>query len=497
MRDVDVCLVIEGSYPYVTGGVSSWVHRLIQGLDDVRFGIVEVLPDPKYKLVPRYEIPSNVVFRQQVYLFDTQPSRRRFVEPGPELMDRLAHMHQLPQASRCPFVKTLDQLARKAGLGAFQFETARGTWRFLTESYRKKGDDISFIDYLWSWRATHGPMLRLMELELPSARIYHALSTGYAGFVAALARMRHAETLILTEHGIYTRERDIEIAQSGWIHDERDESERWAAEEPRFKRWWRRQYQFLGTLTYETADHIIALNQVSHNLQIQAGADPTRCMIVPNGVNVRRLRDLRAPRDWQDRPFRVGFIGRVVPIKDVKTFIRAIALASIQMPLEAFVIGPLDEDPDYAQECVELVRLLGMTTQMTFVGSADVRQWLPRLDLIVLTSVSEAQPLVLLEAMAAGIPGVATRVGGCAELMEGGTASDRQRGPSGILTTVASPDATAAAICDMARHPARYQAMANAGIQRVESSYDETKLFDAYRGLYQQARAMQRKKGIS
>ncbi|MFN3430865.1 MAG: DUF3492 domain-containing protein, partial [Candidatus Sericytochromatia bacterium] len=44
----DVCLVLEGSYPYVTGGVSSWVHQLIAGLPEVRFALLTLVPDGRF-----------------------------------------------------------------------------------------------------------------------------------------------------------------------------------------------------------------------------------------------------------------------------------------------------------------------------------------------------------------------------------------------------------------------------------------------------------------
>ncbi len=56
----DVCLLLEGTYPYVSGGVSSWVHDIIGGLPDLRFRIVSLLPNnaPRKRV---YQVPANVV----------------------------------------------------------------------------------------------------------------------------------------------------------------------------------------------------------------------------------------------------------------------------------------------------------------------------------------------------------------------------------------------------------------------------------------------------
>src|SRR3546814_14757079 len=75
------------------------------------------------------------------------------------------------------------------------------------------------------------------------------------------------------------------------------------------------------------------------------------------------------------------------------------------------ILGPLDEDPDYAADCEALVAELGIGNAVQFAGRVDVAQWLPRIDLIALTSLSEAQPLVLMDGGACGVPVVGAAVG--------------------------------------------------------------------------------------
>jgi glycosyltransferase involved in cell wall biosynthesis len=105
------------------------------------------------------------------------------------------------------------------------------------------------------------------------------------------------------------------------------------------------------------------------------------------------------------------------------------------------------------------------------------------IDVVVLTSFSEGQPHVILEAHAAGIPVIASDVGACREMLEG-TASDRAIGPSGIVTKVASPETTAAALVRLARDAELGRRMGNAGRERVRTSYSKAQMIDSYRGLY-------------
>ncbi len=113
-------------------------------------------------------------------------------------------------------------------------------------------------------------------------------------------------------------------------------------------------------------------------------------------------------------------------------------------------------------------------------------EYYSRIDLLVLTSISEAQPLVILEAGCAGIPTVASDVGSCRELLEGRTKEDRDLGPSGIVTRVSDPTKTAEAIVAILSNDERRLTMARAAWQRVEAYYNETDLNRDYLGLYRE-----------
>ena len=96
------------------------------------------------------------------------------------------------------------------------------------------------------------------------------------------------------------------------------------------------------------------------------------------------------------------------------------------------MIGPAEEDPGYAARCRQLVARLGRTNQIRFVGPMPPAQIYGDLDVVVLTSFSEGQPLVILEAYAWGVPVVATDVGACREMIEGRTEEDRRDGPERV-----------------------------------------------------------------
>ncbi|HOX92718.1 MAG TPA: glycosyltransferase, partial [Spirochaetales bacterium] len=107
--------------------------------------------------------------------------------------------------------------------------------------------------------------------------------------------------------------------------------------------------------------------------------------------------------------------------------------------------------------------------------SADVRAHYARLDLLMLTSVREAQPLVILEAYAAGVPVVSTAVGNVAELLD----YDER-----FLASPRDPSGLAKGALYVHSHPEKMQSLREANKRRVESFYDKRILHGRYRKLY-------------
>ena len=190
-------------------------------------------------------------------------------------------------------------------------------------------------------------------------------------------------------------------------------------------------------------------------------------------------------REALERPFTVGFVGRVTPIKDVKTFVRAIKLVvERHRKVQVLVMGPLEEDPNYVEECRILIDMFDLQEVIIFTGRVNVMEYYPKLDVVVLTSVSEGLPFVILEAHAAGIPCVSSDVGACRELLEGLTKEDRALGPSGVITLVASPGETAEAIIKMIEDRSWYDKLCINALARVDRFYRLEDVNAKYTHLY-------------
>ena len=82
-QEADVCLVLEGTYPYVSGGVSTWVHQIITALPELKFSLLYIGAEDTGDLEEKYEVPSNVVDTESIFLFDELPRRDRVASKRP------------------------------------------------------------------------------------------------------------------------------------------------------------------------------------------------------------------------------------------------------------------------------------------------------------------------------------------------------------------------------------------------------------------------------
>lgn len=492
----DVTLLLEGTYPYVSGGVSSWVHQIIRGLPDIKFSLVFLGGAPSLYGDKKYVLPDNVVALHTHYLMEAGQALKPHTRSGHAACfkdsQRVHEFLRDPQ-KKAPaelLERFLDSIGKKDGIPVEDFLLSTASWESICADYRRFCTDSSFVDYFWTVRMMHAPIFKLADIArtLPPSRTYHSVSTGYAGLLGAFLHHRHGRPFIMTEHGIYTKERKIDLAQAEWIKESSDEQLGGLRGGVGYiRRLWIRFFEGIGRLSYTAADPIISLYEGNRQRQIKDGAEPERTRAVPNGIDLDRFAPLRKKRAESVPPV-LGLIGRVVPIKDIKTFIRAMRGVCNRLPeAEGWVVGPTAEDPGYARECEDLVASLGLTGQVKFLGFQKVEEILPKLGLMVLTSISEAQPLVLLEGFASGLPAIATDVGSCREIIEGSGAEDRSFGSAGAVVSIANPDATAHEAVTLLKDEGRWRAAQEAGIRRVERFYTQRDMIENYRRIYREA----------
>ena len=220
--------------------------------------------------------------------------------------------------------------------------------------------------------------------------------------------------------------------------------------------------------TARLADQIVCVSDDVARLSRSEGIPQSKIRTIRNGVDLSRFSYV-GPRS--DGP--AVMVGRLTPMKDVPTLLHAVALVVKQEPsfrLEIAGGGECSEDLG------DLARHLQLGDCVRFLGEVrDVPELLARSRLLVLSSRSEGTPLVLLEAMARGLPVVATRVGGCAEAVTH---------EAGLLVPPQDPSALAAALLTIWRDPAAATAMGVAGRRHVEFAYGARQMVLEYESLY-------------
>lgn len=497
----DVTLFLEGTYPYVLGGVSSWVHQIITGLPELTFSLFYIGAKHEPNAKQHYQLPPNVLTLREVYLHNQLSKReqkRRHIpaELRIALYDLLGkfYLAKTDAERMACFWATLEGLQEVEKRYRFgNLLRDREAWDILVAGYEEFCPDESFIDFFWTARFLHLPLWNLWKARdlVPPARVYHSVSAGYAGFIGAITARRRHTPFFLTEHGIYTKERIAEISQADWIYEPDRFQINYSEGLGKLKQLWINLFLFLGRVAYTQADKIITLYSGNAATEVEFGADERKISIIPNGIEPARFDAIYAQHmaRWQTSPEKkyVGFIGRVVPIKDVKTLLRAARIVCERMPeVEFLIAGPYAEDPTYFDECSKIVKLLHIEDKVHFLGMSKIMEVLPRMDVLVLTSISEGLPLVVLEGMAAGKPNVCSDVGACRELMFGRTAPDRALGRAGRLTKIMSPAETAHALIGILSNPETCVKMGIAGRQRAEQFYSMTAMLGAYRALYHQ-----------
>jgi glycosyltransferase involved in cell wall biosynthesis len=504
--EADVCLLLEGTYPFVRGGVSGWVHQLITGMPELTFSLVFLGGRRRDYGKPRYELPQNVIHLETHYLEDgLKHEPPKPTNPSAQLGRDSDQLHEYlnMRAGRTPGSEAalarlehgvdsaLVRLERPGGLRLEHFLCSEVAWQHICRAHQATDPDASFVDYFWTLRLLHAPIFQLAAIaaQAPQARVYHTVSTGYAGFLGALLERHTGRPLVLSEHGIYTKERRIDLNQAEWFDDlGGPQHTSWSDGSAAIRKLWIRYFESLGRLTYRAANPIISLYEGNRERQARDGAPTDRTRVIVNGINANRFDEARATRPQDKAPLVVGLIGRVVPIKDVKTFLRAMQLVTAELPTaEGWIIGGEDEDPAYGQECRALARSLGIEKHIKFLGHQNVAEVLPKLGLLMLTSISEAQPLAILEAFAAGVPCVATDVGACREQIEGRTDEDRALGAAGRVAPFADARALGNAALELLANFEVWKNCQVAGLERVRRFYAESHMLDEYRAVYLRA----------
>ena len=463
-----ICLVLEGCYPYINGGVSTWMHQYITEMPEHEFvlWVIAAKAEDRDKYV--YRLPSNVVEVQQVFLDDALRLK------GSGVMDHAftpAEIQALEEliSSGSPDWDLLFSMYQVQRINPMSYLKSEAFLRAFEESLEKHYPYIAYADAFHSTRSRLLPVLYLLGTKVPKADCYHAICTGYGGLLASLGSYLYKKPLLLTEHGIYTREREEEIIGAQWVGKA-------------FKQQWIQFFYMLSVLIYSRACRVTSLYRGAMRMQIDMGAAAEKCSVIANGISYERFCDI--PRKAEDGMVDIGAVVRFAPIKDVKTMIYAFYELSTRMDhVRLHILGGVD-DQEYADECLALIEQLRLRDKILVPGRVNVVEYFQKLDFTILTSLSEGQPLSVLESFAAGLPVVTTDVGSCSELILG--IPPDTLGRAGYFVPPMQREKLADAMEILASSRETRLSMGKIGQMRASAYFRYNTMLTKYRDLYKE-----------
>ena len=482
-----VLLLTEGTYPFEGGGVTTWADVVLRGLPDVDVHLIAVTGSTAIRL--HKELPDHVRSVQVAPLFGSaEPTeftrydepfattvlrRARTSDEGVErrfvpLLARLLDALQRPEAAGWAEARLIRDLnhyfLRHDHRATFRSEPV---WRAFRDTIRAQedaagddgvpptlGDLVQALRWLYSF-------LLPITLPVPRADVAHATLAGFAGLAGVIARLDYGAPFVVTDHGIYLRERYIAMSAS--------------AESFFLKRFLLRLVHLVSRVCYVVADQVSPVCDHNARWELRMGVTADRIRTVYNGIDT----DLFVPpaREPEGRRPTVVTAARVFPLKDIETLIRACDVTRRRVPDVHFVVyGANWVDEPYTARCEALIDELGVRGHFTFAGyHDDPARLYHEGDVFALSSISEGFPFSVIEAMACGRPVVATDVGGVKEALVDGV---------GVVVPPRDFAGLGDGLADLLLDRERWADLSRRGRERAVERFGLDQMLEAYRTTY-------------
>lgn len=469
-----ILLSTEGTYPYTRGGVSTWADALVRGLPEHEFAVVAIVANPHVAM--RYELPGNVRLssiplwgaeRVDEYLprrgavgMAARTTRAAIGQGFLPLVDRLVRELLVADADAAVIGECISALAEFCG--SYDLRRAlrdERVWDIVVSRmrdhplfrHRSIGGATELARSLYRY-------LMPLALAVPGVDVAHSSAAAICALPALVAKLRDGVPLVVSEHGIYLRERILDLV--------RNESSTIR------KVLFGNLYRGVAQAVYRHADRVVPVCAYNTVWERQLRVDPAKLRIIHNGVAAERFShsEPATPRPT------VAFVGRIDPLKDVLGLIAAAATVREAVPQVRFRLYGSDGDETYARRCRAATLAAGLGDVVRFEGPThDVAAAYRDADVVVLPSVSEGFPFTVVEAMMAARPVVATRVGGIPEAL----ADPR------LLVPPQSPAALAATLTAVLQMPPAQRRELGAQLRRrAVETFSERRFLEGYAALY-------------
>jgi glycosyltransferase involved in cell wall biosynthesis len=454
------------------GGVSSWCDLLVRSLDDLDWHVLPIVaPD---RCTPSYTLPPGARLHGPITVWSEAPPPRGHVVPQRWRPRRSAGGAELPavlvrhllawEGDPRVVIDAWIRCRRFPGDVRAAFRSPRGWQAFLAalaevldERVPEAGTPpaLDLLEAATLYQTLHW-VARTAAAPTPAVDVLHVTAAGWSAIPALVHRALHGTPLVLTEHGVFVREAYLAAAR-----EDASPGARFAAT---------RLARGLARAAYAGADVVAPVTDANASWERGLGVEPERILPLYNGVRPAAVPE--APPGAAS----VVTVGRIDALKDFHTTLHVAAEALRHVPQARFRhYGPVAPDAEaYGRSCVALHERLALRDHFRFMGPTDdPRRAMRDADVVLMTSISEGLPMVLLEAMGQGRPVVATGVGGVPEVVRG----------CGVVCPPGDAHGLAMGVVTLLRHPALAWRLGRRGHDRLSRIFTETACVEGYRTL--------------
>lgn len=425
----DVLLILEGTYPFNGGGVATWAHMLCNKIKNVDYSLYSINADFESK--SKYVLSKSVKNVIQVPLWSPLEPQE-LISYGKKFYNRIIKKEQDDAAEIATifipvFKRLLDVIFDENAVVTDIDTVIYDLWRFFQKHDYKKTmksqivwktfcETVSEIiikenhysatlyDFTVGMRWLYRFLIPI-SIEIPKADISHLTISGFPVLPALILKYKYGTPIIVTEHGVFIRERLIAINSSEYSFF--------------LKNFLIKFSETITKLAYYKADIILSVNKFNMVWERKYGADPDKIDVIYNGIDCNLFKPKPKPAHLEGIPTVVA-AARIFELKDIITMIKSCGVVKKSIPnVKYLVYGDANAVPEYSAECRSLISELGLEENFILAGYHDKpHELFCEGDISILTSISEGFPYTVLESMSCGIPVVATDVGGVCEALD-------------------------------------------------------------------------------
>lgn len=481
-KKIKVMLATEGTFPHNEGGVSTWCDMLVKNIPEVEYLVYSVVMNPfipqKFELpegcklvsVPLWgtdepfenlKTPFSQVYRAKNNTVD-DVIRTEFIPVFSEIISEIVAIEKNPIRFGYLLLEMYNYFKKYDYKDTFKSEI---TWDTFTDIILSKANEkrnklsqppvFSMIQSLgWIYR-----FFTILCTPVPKVDLTHSAAAAFCGIPCVLGKLIYNTPYILTEHGVYLREQYLSLSKRGY--------------DSYLNTFFIRMISSIVKLNYAFADQISPVCSYNTRWETKFGVLPRKIKVIYNGVDKSTFYPRESPKN--DSHLRVVTIARVDPIKDLITLIKAAVIIKEQIKNVSFHVYGSITIKEYYQECLAFVKESGLEGTFIFEGNTnDTPAAYASGDVIVLSSISEAFPYSIVEAMMMGRPIVSTDVGGVSEALA----------DTGLLVIPRRHQELAEAVITLLHDEKLRERLGMKGRERALKLFDVNSLLESYYNSY-------------